>query len=177
MSKICAAIDTQGFSANYQFYPREIAVVSDKLSTCVQVRTGLKLEELTYENARTCLYQQHRVNGLSLDSIENNLVSIYGDNTEKVIETFYKQSCSAEKDTFICKHPQLQQILAKLNIPFVESAAPKDTNSWCCHFHSKDGFKCALRKATHIWHWSSYKSGANKNVRIPINNPRLLDYW
>lgn len=182
MDQISGVIDVQGFSTNEKFYPREIAFVTDNIQMCFEVENDLDLEELSYKDAKTCLYQEHHVLGMHLKqkSIFNfNRLNKVGE----IMNFLYTNFCN--KKYFACSNTRMVKILNQYRMPIhVLTSIPtfRQLNSRydndLCKYHTlskSSNIRCALRKANNLWQWICEKREVeNSLVDVPNEIKELV---
>lgn len=180
--EICAIIDAQGFVSNNYFYPREIAIVSDKLSTCFEVDNGPNKYDITSNDLKTSLYLQNFLSGIHFEppKVKLGLPFIFRENLELFLKTIFKKLSSSENSKFATKNQQLTKLLNIYNIPNInlEDKSYKcptlkefdklysNSHIWFCSYHSelplekvfRQSMRCSLRKSLYIWKWIQDKN-------------------
>ena len=183
MDQISGVIDIQGFSINEKFYPREIAFVTDNIQMCFEVKSDLDLEELSYKNAKTCLYQEHYVLGMRLKQKStfkfNRLNKV-----SEIMNFLYKNFCN--KEYFACSNTQMVKVLNRYRMPIhVLTMAPtfeQLNNSYdndLCNYHTlskSNNITCALRNANNLWRWICEKREVENSLIDVPNEIKELVY-
>ena len=189
LNNACAVIDMQGYCFEKKFFPRELAICSDKIEISIEIDCGLK--ENSFKNIHMFndyKFQKYLIHGIPLESIRGNIGLKVHDmrQVEVLIKKLYEKIKSADKFLFACKNQQVARLLERLDIPFfnlektiVENEiCPKletfdetigGGQVWFCPLHtclpnqesSRKKLRCSLRKSRYIWNWLSTKIEVN----------------
>ena len=171
MEKICAILDCQGFNLSSGFIPREIAIVSDYISQCMELNTEINWKNLNIEDKKTVLFSTQEIHGLHFNPFNpsDNCFLYTSDQIGNIITTWYSMVASESKNLFAFKNVQLGEILKKLNIPSLNLDDPqfgfpsydkiKEAfgDNYLCAYHKKPpkhkrlALNCAYRKANHLY--------------------------
>ena len=153
MDKVCAIIDAQGFHANGRFFPREIAIITKNFKMCVEMDTKLDYINLSSSDCRTNMFIEKHLLGMTLRS-DSTL------NCDNIITKIYQLIADNDKYLFGVKNYQLERILKRLEIPYINLQCPTVVSLdaqygyWQCDNHTAiPRGRCALRKCMHILEW------------------------
>jgi hypothetical protein len=172
MADICAVFDAQGYTIGGQFYIKELAVVSHKLTVSMLCDIPINRNELTFKERKSenIIYQK---TGLPLDSdkdywhkyeAEGNSKKVY--DGEHAIAAMYEWVRDDDKPKIGYKNPQMAPIFEKWGIPAVELPQKEDKFfdviykmylTTQCEYHKKPKSRCALKKAQALWYINNEK--------------------
>lgn len=174
---ICAVIDSQGFCLpDRQFVPREIAFVCKKFSVYYEVIAEVT-DELKAHFKKEFDFQEYFIHGLPIHQLtdDSNRKTIKQSQLPQLILELYESCMANENSSIALKNVFLEKYLSNLSIPFYNleifsiggEMCPtlemfgSFANSFFCVLHSnirkKPPSRCALKKASSIWHWLSNK--------------------
>ena len=182
MDSVCAILDCQGFQFKDRFVPREIAIVSDKISQCQELNPHMNWRELSEEDQAVVLHSTKFKHGLHYCPFNPVEHCFLYDSTEvgKIIEAWYALISTDEKPAFAYKNQQLKKIIEDLGIPSIDLESPslgfpsydqlktKYGDNYLCSYHKKPiknsnhKLICAYRKANHLYRYM--KEMQNQNL-------------
>lgn len=179
LGSIVFICDAQGFTIDRAFYPREFAIVGDRLNLCMDVDTGLEESHLDEKNIHTYKYAKTFIHGLSLRParVQFGYNCMQTDDVCKFIKDCYDNVKTGIKFRIGYKNASLEPLLKSLDIPLLNLADEKyscpkiefldkyfiENKSFVCSSHQlpancsnckkKFYFRCSLRKSNNLWRW------------------------
>lgn len=170
MEQICGVIDVQGFQFKSGFVPREMAIVADDFSICVEIDSARDFNELSHADKQTAIYTTKNLNGLHLYPFndKNYAYVIPCNMLINYIEKIYALISSTEQPYIAVKSNQTLEILKQTNIDYVNLNDQnwnfpkfKDIQfeygyNYLCGYHKRPIhgsniiFTCAYRKCAQI---------------------------
>lgn len=166
MDKVCCAIEAHGFTLNGEFKPKEIAIVSHKLSLSVLCDIDYKKKTMSWKEKKSVSIISE-MTGLPLDSKDDNYWRYEPKYKPKefdgvnAIVAGYNWIRTDEQPVVATKTPQLVPIFEMFDIPYI-LMDPKENsylnnmyNYFCntnCIYHKHNNTKCAYYKAQGIWY-------------------------
>uniref|UniRef100_A0A158P513 Maelstrom domain-containing protein n=1 Tax=Tetranychus urticae TaxID=32264 RepID=A0A158P513_TETUR len=147
MDIICAYFDTQGFSVDGTFLPREICLLND--SATINLMVDQIYSKPTDKEKIQIEYLTNKFHGLELVP----KASVKEDYAKTLIKLFYEFSRDGRKYYMACKSKESENYLTELHIPVlnilqVYGATHKTINrdQKPCTFHNRDDnyLKCSL---------------------------------
>ena len=171
MEQICAVIDVQGFQFSDRFVPREVAIISDKISQVMELDTKINWRELNEQDRAVVLYSTQEIHGLHFNPFNpKDSCFLYTSNEiGKIINIWYDMIATESKPLFAFKNQQLGKILSELeipsfdlddpalNIPPYEKIKEHFGDNYLCGIHKRPPthkrfiLNCAYRKANQLY--------------------------
>jgi hypothetical protein len=169
MEKICAVVDAQGFYINNKFFVRELSMVSDELTICIEFDPGFNWHELSQEDKNIIMYSTKYIHGLyfrPFNPDKHNYLN-KSEDIGFVLQKWYQMVATNQKYLFAHKNNQLGKILtelgiqcidlSELNFPTYDKIQQKYGDVYLCAYHkrprsfTKCNLTCAYRKACHLY--------------------------
>lgn len=168
-------MDLQGFSIGKEFFPRELALVSDDVKICVEIDSKIS-KDFKIKNFRSLSFQHHQIHGIPVDRVikEKCFQVIQSEDFKTFLVQIYYRIRGAEKNLIAIKNQQLAKILTECSIPFFDLEKEKICQEVCPPLHRFDKYnyhnnnfcllhflcssyntkvRCSLRKVAYIWDW------------------------
>ena len=171
MDKICAVVDIQGFQFKSEFVPRELAIVAQDFSLCVEVDAGREFNDLSQNEKQVAIYTTKNLNGLHLYPFnDKNFAYVLPSNKIcQYVEKLYQLIGSEQQPFIAVKSKQTMDILKSTNVALIDLNDPKlefpkfrDIQleygyNYLCGYHKKPStaseqiFTCAYRKSAQLF--------------------------
>lgn len=193
---ICAVIDVQGFYIDRKFYPRELAIVNDKLRLCFEIDCEFPPNmNMEYNVLKKFTFQQIHLHGIPMKKVLNDKTSRCFKNKDlkNLVQELYNRVKTEDKFIFATKNQQTSDLLWEYEIPYLDLEKQMVGNEICptlkdfdkvvgpnncfCLLHFvlnkplyNSQFRCALRKSIYIWDWLKYKVESDRFVNDIISS-------